>query len=111
MPSFDGFADRFVPGSLGLDEAFEAEERAPALGTAAACVAREGDGDVAGVASGTHTSSIAVGGGFGCEAPESPDPQTHPSRAPSPTRAEAAPLEDQVHPPCPSPCQYPQYCG
>jgi hypothetical protein len=111
MPSFEGFADRVVSGSLGPGEFGAAEDRTPALGAVAAGDAREGDGDVAGVASGTHTSSIAVGGGFGWDAPESPDPQTHPSRAPSPTRAEAAPLEDQVHTPRPSPCQYPQYCG
>ena len=31
--------------------------------------------------------------------------------SPSPIRVEAAPLEDQVHPPRPSPCQYPQKSG
>jgi hypothetical protein len=111
MPPLDGFTDRVVPVSLGPVEAGATEERAPGLGAAAAGVARERDGVASGAAAGTHTLSIAVGGGFGWDAPESPDPQTHPSRAPSPTRAEAAPLEDQVHPPCPSPCQYPQYCG
>ena len=71
----------------------------------------EGAADGLVVAAVLQTSSIPSDGGFGWVAPESPDPQTQASRAPLPTRAEAAPLEDQVHPPCPSPCQYPQYSG
>jgi hypothetical protein len=111
MPSFDRFAEGVVPGSLGPVGARDAEERAPELGTAAAGVARGEDGDAAGAAAVTHTSAIVLGGGFGWVAPESPEPHTHPSLAPSPTRADAAPVEDHVQPPCPSPCQYPQYCG
>ena len=39
------------------------------------------------------------------EDPASPEPQTHPFRSPSPTLVDAAPVEDQLHPPCPSPRQ------
>jgi hypothetical protein len=56
-------------------------------------------------------SSAVRAGGRSCVAPESPVPQTQPSMSPSPIRAEPAPVDAHVHPPAPSPCQYPQYSG
>ena len=47
MPSFEGFADRVVPESLGPVETGATEERAPGLGAGATGVACERDGDVA----------------------------------------------------------------
>jgi hypothetical protein len=67
-----------------------------------------GTGDGVGAA---HTSEIASDGGRACVDPESPEPQTHPFRSPSPTLVDAAPEEDQLHPPCPSLRQYPQKSG
>jgi hypothetical protein len=69
--------------------------------------ARDGVGSTAGVGlgSGTHTSSIETPGGFACVLPVSPVPHTQPSSSPSPTVDEAAPIEDQVQAPEPSPLQ------
>ena len=58
-----------------------------------------------GSVTGSHTSSIVSAGGFRWLEPLSPEPQTHPSMSPSPTRYEPAPVEAQVQPPRPSPCQ------
>jgi hypothetical protein len=108
-PALDGVAGRAVLGRLEPAELGEAEDRTPELGAGGGGVDRVAGGGAAGVAvAGTHTSSMPSDGGFGCVAPESPDPQTQASSAPSPTCVEAAPLEDQVHPRRPSPCQYPQ---
>jgi hypothetical protein len=66
------------------------------------------DGAPAGAADGeatTHTSVTVRDGGRACVEPVSPEPQTHPSRSPSATVVDAAPVEDQVQPPCPSPRQ------
>ena len=65
-----------------------------------------GDGDAT-----AQTSSMPSAGGSRCVAPLSPVPQTHPSRSPSPTRKEPAPVDAHVQPPRPSPCQYPHYSG
>jgi len=62
-------------------------------------------------AGGGHTSSKVVGGGGGWVEPESPRPHDQPSTSPSSTDVDIAPADDHIHPPAPSPRQYPQKSG
>jgi len=97
-----GRCDARAAGPAGaLAGGAEAVERA-AVGDAGwidgVCVA-------AGEGGGGQTSVTVTDGGRAWVDPVSPDPHTHPSRSPSATLAVAAPVEDHVQPPCPSPCQ------
>jgi hypothetical protein len=102
-----GFGDRWVVrGTADGVEVVDARAVTEGFGRA--------EGDAAGAAEGedaTQTSPIVSDGGRGCVVPASPVPQTHPFRSPSRTVVDAAPVEDHVHPPCPSPRQYPQKSG
>jgi hypothetical protein len=65
-------------------------------------------GDAAGVGDevdAMQTSVSVSDGGRACVVPASPEPHTHPSRSPSATVDDAAPVEDHVQPPWPSPRQ------
>jgi hypothetical protein len=85
----DAVADGVVRGPLVGDALAGAAE------VDAGGVVEDGAGDA-------QTSSITSCGGRAWVDPVSPEPHTQPSRSPSPTLVEAAPVEDHVHPAPPS---------
>jgi hypothetical protein len=76
--------------------------RGPLVGDALVGATEVDAGGVEDGAGDVQTSSIASCGGRAWVDPVSPEPHTQPSRSPSPTLVEAAPVEDQVHPAPPS---------
>jgi hypothetical protein len=91
----DGRADTLA---AAVAEIVAAADAGSVLGDAAGF----GDGDGLG---GMQTAVSITDGGRACVDPASPEPHTHPSTSPSATIADAAPSDDHIQPPSPSPRQ------